>query len=76
MQQVTMVTIIILNTTMFTFFNNLRCGFGCICLTFIWALIHVKTSTSPTHNPLALFHQKGWGRSKLTPFGFPTPNGY
>jgi len=71
-----MVNVITFNTTMFTFFNTLRCGFGFKCLAFIWALVHVKTSTSPTHNPLALFHQKGWGRPRSTPFGFPTPNGY
>jgi hypothetical protein len=70
-----MVNVIILNTTMFTFFNTLSCGFECKCLAFIWAFIHVKTSTGPTHNPFALFHQKRWGRIRLTPFGFPTPNG-
>jgi hypothetical protein len=49
------------------------------CFALIWAFLHVRTFTSPTHNPLALFHWKWWGRPKLTPlltcFGLPILGG-
>jgi hypothetical protein len=70
-----------LNTTMFTFFGIWKCGFGCRCLALVGAfLLHVKTFTSPKHNPLALFYWKGWRMSiltpLLTPFKLPTLNGH
>jgi hypothetical protein len=45
---------------------------------YLGKFIHVRTSTSPTHNPLPLFCWKGWGFSPnwhlaplLTPFSLP-----
>jgi hypothetical protein len=65
-----------LNTTMFTSVITFKCGFGYKCLAFVWAfLFHARTSTSPTHKSLALFHWKGRGRFRLAPllitFGLP-----
>ncbi len=70
-----MVNVLTINTTMFIFFITWRCGFECKCYTLFWAFLHMGISISPMHNPLTLFLKKGWGNSKLTPFGLLLPNG-
>lgn len=79
MQWITMVNGMTLNTTMLTFLITIwRCAFGCRCLTFVLGspFSCARTFTSPTHNPLALFCWKWWGRPSLPPllipFGLPT----
>lgn len=75
-----MVNVKTFKTIMFTFFGTWRCGFRSRCFALIWAaLLHVRTFTSPTHNPFGFTSLKRMRKAQINPpfnfFGLPILGG-